>query len=111
HSNHAGDNQSWVCNAEPDADDRQQEEQVDKVGVGDRLQKLVEAAEIVSVDGGVSGLQRVGMAALDHLPPIEIVEEGVEVAALEVDHPQRDRLIRRGVMLCRTAFSTQSALC
>src|SRR2546422_4047193 len=97
HPHHARQHQAGMRHPETDPDDRQQKEQVDQVRVGDRLQKLVEPAQIDPLDSGVGGLQRVRVAALGELPAVEILQQGVDVAALEVDDPQLDGLVRRDV--------------
>src|SRR2546425_2902047 len=97
HPDDARQHQAGMRHPETDPNDRQQEEQVDQVGVGDRFEKLIEPAHVVPLDPGAGGLQRVGAAALADLPAGEIVQQCVEVAALEVDHPQLDGLVSGGV--------------
>src|SRR5207237_8856374 len=53
--------------------------------------------QVVALGPGVSGLQGVGLAALDDLPAVEVLHQRVQVTALEVDNAQLDGLVRRDV--------------
>src|SRR5438067_1583997 len=90
----ARQDQAGMRHPETDPNDGQQEEQVDQVRVGHRFQQLIEAAEIVSLDPGMGGLQRVAAAALEDLPAVEVPQQCGEVAALEVDDAQMHGLVR-----------------
>ena len=85
--------ESGVGYPEADTDDGQQEEEVDEVGVGDRLQQLIEAAQVIPFDPGTGGLQRIAMTALVDLATVEVLKQGVEITSLEVDHPELDRVV------------------
>src|SRR5438132_1296861 len=79
---------------ETDPNDGQQEEQVDQIRVRHRFQQLIEAAEVVSLDPGMGGLQRVAAAPFEDLPAVEVSQQRVEVAAFEVDDAQLHSLVR-----------------
>ena len=91
HAHHPGQEEAGMGDPERHADHGQPKQQVGDVRVRGRLEHLVEIREVEALDGGVGGVQRVGLAEFDHLPSVKIAQQCLNVAALKVNDSQPRR--------------------
>src|SRR5713101_10065955 len=92
YAHHPRQEEPGMGHPEPDGDDGQQQEEVGDVRVRDRLQQAVELAQLDALDGGVGCVQRVCLAALVHLPAVQVFQQAAQVATLQVDDVELERL-------------------